>query len=441
MKNLLKYITKLFSIIVLISFISGCNLFLTTVSAFQDETDASNKPATTSLPALENIVSAPMLIGPGLTNNAYPGWTWTSGEKGTGVFRYKLDDPDLSTGAIQNDATTYVSGTSLNAGSHKFYLQEMNNDNQWSEQVSAEAFIDFTAPTVFGGISRTTGISFVTNANAYDSNGIACFNWSASSGPGNLNFSNPESLCTSISADTSGEYTIMLDVSDKAGNSNFSTFIIYFDRDAQILLPFNGNSQDESAFGRHPVKVSGPTMVSDRFGNPDSAFDVENGYLKIEQTQVPDLSGDFTIAFWFKRHASGGDAFQSILSNNGNENLSLGLVYNPGLGHLFRITIDGTAMLFNNGADPAVGTNDYSWHHAAVVFEKSSPNNSLSLYYDGVFIRSASCNKTLNPLSSNDLLIGRGYSAESNYSGDVDDILIYSESKTESEIQGIYNRP
>ncbi|MCL5269782.1 MAG: hypothetical protein M1457_04340 [bacterium] len=101
---------------------------------------------------------APVVAGPGLyTNDATPTWTWSSGGgTGNGVFRYKLDNADLNSGAVQVSAPPYefTPATGLADGLHTFYIQERNDQGAWSQTAGYTLSLD-TALPVFSGVTST----------------------------------------------------------------------------------------------------------------------------------------------------------------------------------------------------------------------------------------------------------------------------------------------
>lgn len=78
-------------------------------------------------------VNPPSVTGDTPTQDTTPTWNWQSGGgSGTGVYRYKLDDGDLSTGAAITVATSHAPTTSLAAGMHTLFAQEMDQAGVWS---------------------------------------------------------------------------------------------------------------------------------------------------------------------------------------------------------------------------------------------------------------------------------------------------------------------
>ena len=85
--------------------------------------------------------NSPSVTGTTLTSNKRPTWTWYSGGNGgTGNYRYKLDDSNLTTGATTTTSTSYTPGSDLTDGSHTLYVQERDTvtqpGNNWSIALS-----------------------------------------------------------------------------------------------------------------------------------------------------------------------------------------------------------------------------------------------------------------------------------------------------------------
>ena len=85
---------------------------------------------------------------PTLTNNPKPTWSWTAGGSGgKGHFRYRLDNPDLSTGATEG-AISFTPGQNLSEAPHTVYVQEQDSAGNWSPSGSLALSIDVTPPAV-----------------------------------------------------------------------------------------------------------------------------------------------------------------------------------------------------------------------------------------------------------------------------------------------------
>jgi hypothetical protein len=91
-----------------------------------------------------------------LTSNKTPTWFWFGDETGSGncleeggigVYRYRLNNPDLSNITETTDEPTFVPDVPLSDGQHTLYVQERDFIGNWSETGSLKIKIDSTAPT------------------------------------------------------------------------------------------------------------------------------------------------------------------------------------------------------------------------------------------------------------------------------------------------------
>jgi len=104
--------------------------------------------------------NTPLVNGAILNNSFTPAWNWiANGNNGSGTFRYRLDNPDLATGATVTTATSYVPGSYLSEGSHTLYVQEQDIAGNWSASGYFAMLIDRTSPSTMasipGGLYKT----------------------------------------------------------------------------------------------------------------------------------------------------------------------------------------------------------------------------------------------------------------------------------------------
>ncbi len=95
-------------------------------------------------------------IGPGVpvvslnqkspTTITRPTWTWKSGGSGRGVYRYKLDDGDLTQGATQGTEVEYLAKSDLPEGKRILFVQEQDSAGNWSGSGTGAITLDFTGP-------------------------------------------------------------------------------------------------------------------------------------------------------------------------------------------------------------------------------------------------------------------------------------------------------
>lgn len=87
---------------------------------------------------------APMVTVEASTNLKFPTWTWATAGGGNGTFRYKLDDNDLTTGAVETTALTFTPTSDLTIGLHTLYVQERDDAGNWSD--SGSSLYDVISP-------------------------------------------------------------------------------------------------------------------------------------------------------------------------------------------------------------------------------------------------------------------------------------------------------
>lgn len=104
---------------------------------------------------------AVLLNGIPFTNNQYPMWTWASTGGGSGIFRYKLNDSDLTTGTTQTTALFYTPASALSDGTYTLYVQESNVLGNWSTASSFTITVDTTPPNppIITGMSPTSNVT------------------------------------------------------------------------------------------------------------------------------------------------------------------------------------------------------------------------------------------------------------------------------------------
>jgi len=93
-----------------------------------------------------------------------PTWTWTSAGEGSGLFRIKLDDPDLTQGAILTTIPEWTPDAPLGHGPHTLYVQESDAAGDWS--ASGTCTIDVVlSHTVTYATDGTPGTGLTGEAN------------------------------------------------------------------------------------------------------------------------------------------------------------------------------------------------------------------------------------------------------------------------------------
>lgn len=191
--------------------------------------------------------------------------------------------------------------------------------------------------------------------------------------------------------------------------------------------PFNGNSIDESGYGRNAL--SSATLTEDRFGNSNSAY-VFTGSEYMLVSNMPSLSNGYTYSAWAKSNLTAQQAgilVQKGVGSNGSYGLShFQTVYNC----RHRNSSSGLQDI------TALNPTDTLWHHLVSTWDGST----LKLYIDGVLNGSLSVN-TFYPFST-ELVIGAlhiGNAISFFYSGKIDDVAVWNRPLSPAEILDLYN--
>lgn len=194
--------------------------------------------------------NAPNISATAMSRNNTPSWYWTSGGGGSGTYRYKLDNADLSTGATVTTYLFFTPAVALIDGSHTLYVQENDAAGNWSGTSSAQITIDTVLPTAdftFSGAATATRTSGVTlNITASDTGtGINQMRFCNAPTPvdtcGPTNWSTPESFAASkswILVGSDGDKKVGIQVSDGADNLTGEIYkTIKLDSTAPVTTP------------------------------------------------------------------------------------------------------------------------------------------------------------------------------------------------------------
>ena len=134
--------------------------------------------------------------------------------------------------------------------------------------------LDTTPPTVDVGPDITTSVPTLVDATSSQS---ASYQWSQTSGPGNITFSAPQAQDTNVSADTGGAYTVRLTVTDINGNAAYDELIVTWDTTPPSVNAGTDQEtntqiiQDASVTGGDSYQwaaIAGPGTIT--FGSPTS---------------------------------------------------------------------------------------------------------------------------------------------------------------------------
>jgi hypothetical protein len=198
------------------------------------------------------------------------------------------------------------------------------------------------------------------------------------------------------------------------------------DSDVKLLLHCNGidgsTTFTDSSYSARTMTVFGDAQIDtaqSKFGGASGLFDGGSDYLD-GGTNVVDFefgSGDFTVDFWLKTSAGGGQwANPAISYGTGLGSGSSWKVMCGGYIYAYLWTVGGG----NPGTQSTTATSDNNWHHVAFIRE----GNNIKLYIDGTLeattdVTGLTCN------DANDaILIVAADSAGSYFTGWLDEIRV-----------------
>lgn len=192
---------------------------------------------------------------------------------------------------------------------------------------------------------------------------------------------------------------------------------------------FDGNANDSSGNSHHGT-INGATLTTDRLGNPNSAYSFDgNDFIWIGDIQTQHI----TLSAWFQT------------SSSSRMGIARWRLYGYGIFLNDQSIGDVSGFLYNDPSNKNIlnvnqGLNDDNWHHVALTFD----GLQNKLYLDGQLTSSTTASATNSSIfyGTGGLGFGRdGDSSNSYFVGSIDDISIYSNALSDSEIQNLAGVP
>ena len=165
---------------------------------------------------------------PGYTTSAQPTWSW---DDVSNADFYRVS-PNSGFSVYEDVYTNEFSpNTALGEGSYTLYVKAMDEAGNSSSVISKSVSVDTISPTInvvsyqFVANEATPSVSLNfsdgTNGSVSDSgSGLDLYSWSKYSGPGTLSFTADDSNITDVSANADGDYVMLFEVTDAAGNTS-----------------------------------------------------------------------------------------------------------------------------------------------------------------------------------------------------------------------------
>lgn len=207
---------------------------------------------------------------------------------------------------------------------------------------------------------------------------------------------------------------------------------------------FSGNANDATSNANNGV-VSGATLVNDRFGNADSAYDFNGVNNKIVTSNATfQLNGEFTISTWINLNSlsvlnyDATVVSQNVSTANGSRKFFCGYRRQANNKGMALYIYDASNIQYDNASvdwNPQVN----KWYHVVWIFK---PGVSVSIYIDGQlqYQNTVGVPTTINSSGNVPLSFGYGTDDYNNpFNGKIDDIGIWNRALTLDEINNLYN--
>lgn len=192
--------------------------------------------------------------------------------------------------------------------------------------------------------------------------------------------------------------------------------------------PFTGDANDESGHGHNGTISGGVTLTTDRWGNPNHAyqFNGTNGIITAESLAVDVNDGEYnSVSFWM--YWNGVDQDMPFSFNG-----------------VYDVAFYSSMFGFNTGNADMVGISPsglaHRWVHVVASFVNGIPNTSSSeLYIDGIK-KSLSGSSSFYAMANSRITIGNWEGVEPHwFHGLIDDIRVYNRKLSQSEVDSLYH--
>ena len=204
----------------------------------------------------------------------------------------------------------------------------------------------------------------------------------------------------------------------------------------------DGNGTDLSAYGNTGTVTGNVTATADRNGNPNSAMEFGGGsgdYVDVGDAPEFNITGAITLMAWGWLDSTSTNAGRLISKQGGSGDRGWLITTEPTWGGVvtppvFYIASDGYTNV--DVYDPATLPLD-QWFHFAGVY---TPGVSMKIYLNGNLVETRTSGVPASQFSDNGLSvrIGNRHAASTcGWKGKLDDVRVYDEALTATEIEAI----
>jgi len=206
--------------------------------------------------------------------------------------------------------------------------------------------------------------------------------------------------------------------------------------------PFSGNANDASGNKNNGTLKGGVTLTADRFGNANSAYQLDgiSGYIEVADNPTLDVgTGDYSMSIWVHYEGDGRvDAWSVkgvLIDKRGNPGGYMLYLYSSQVGT--QIWSYDNSQSHNFNADAVIENND-KWHHVVATVERGNSSTKVKLYMDGALIQTIPF--AAFPTLDNDENLYIGYrDGQVFLKASLDDVRLYKRALTDAEVKQLYN--
>lgn len=224
---------------------------------------------------------------------------------------------------------------------------------------------------------------------------------------------------------------------------NNATAQVDLNNGLQAFYPFSGNTKEALGNGLNGIISGGVQLTTDRFGNPNSAynFDGNNSYIRIPNNPTINSQSAFTVTAFFQSNVS---TVATILGkidyfNGIGTQYQVAVNYPPQPGVLFGVNQPNANCAGTPVANFYVNSwgtiSQNRWYCFATTFE----NGVMKLYLDGVLISTTTASfQTITNCPTADVQIGSWWNGDpQRFRGKIDEIRFYNRALNANEVAAL----
>ncbi len=218
----------------------------------------------------------------------------------------------------------------------------------------------------------------------------------------------------------------------------------------RVAYSFNSGNANNDLGTNNNGTVTGATLTTDRFGNPNKAYAFNGGTTQnINVGDVTALNNTpaYSISMWFSQanpNATAGGLWNKSKNNGGTyDDFIQSRTYN---GTFYNYNMVSPNVTYNGYVPPYTAN---TWTHFVIVFDGTQPvANRYKTYMNGSLMTTSVSAGTFSSTSPNltggSLIFGQanaGYFGAAGWGGSIDDIYIINRVLTQTQIDSLRNAP